>query len=90
MSVLKVQRKPTEANLKLDFQFDNPGLEFLVKNFTDGDIYVGVEAIKERMILILAETAQVVVCMTTQGCDTLYVIPTAVSEKGVEVQCLRW
>ena len=90
MSVLKVQRKPTEANTKLDFQFDNPGLEFLVKNFTDGDIYVGVEAIKERMILIPAETAQVVACMTTQGDDTLYVIPTITSEKGVEVQCLRW
>lgn len=41
--ILKVQRKPTEAGVELQFNYDNPGLEFLVKNFSNGDIYVGFE-----------------------------------------------
>lgn len=41
--ILKVQRKPTEAGVELQFNYDNPGLEFLVKNFSNGDIYIGFE-----------------------------------------------
>lgn len=46
MDVLKVQRKATAVNVdvELKFQFDNTGLEFLVKNFTEDDIYVGFKA----------------------------------------------
>lgn len=93
MTTLIVQRKPTTAETKIEFQFNVMGLEFLVKNFTDSDIYVGFEDEKEKMVLIPAETAQVVASVTPTGhdrYDTVYVIPTAVSEKGVEVQCLRW
>lgn len=32
------------VNVELKFQFDNTGLEFLVKNFTEDDIYVGFKA----------------------------------------------
>lgn len=44
MDVLNVQRKATAVNVELKFQFDNTGLEFLVKNFTEDDIYVGFKA----------------------------------------------
>ena len=44
MDVLKVQRKATAVNVELKFQFNNTGLEFLVKNFTEDDIDVGFKA----------------------------------------------
>lgn len=88
---MKVQRKPTEADTELQFQFNEPGVRFLVKNFTDDDIYVGVEAgtEKDNMILIPTEAAQVIPSADALGCDTVYVIPVSASDKGVEVQCLR-
>lgn len=90
--ILKVQRKPTEAGVELQFNYDNPGLEFLVKNFSNGDIYVGFEpgGGKSSMPLIPSETAQIISSMTVQGCSTVYVVPDETSDKGVEVQCLRW
>ena len=92
MQILKVQRKSTEANTELQFQFDNLGLKFLVKNFTEGDIYVGFlkETGKEDRVLIPENTAQVISGMTVRGCSTVYILPTETSDKGVEVQCLRW
>lgn len=92
MDVIKVQRKATTANAELKFQFDNTGLEFLVKNFTEDDIYVGFKAgeSKEKRILIPAGTAQVVAGMAIRGSDTVYVLPMATHGKGVEVQCLSW
>lgn len=44
MDVIKVQRKATTANTELKIQFDNTGRKFLVKNFTEDDIYVGFKA----------------------------------------------
>ena len=37
--ILKVQRKPTEAGVEVQLNYDNPGLEFLVKNFSNVGIY---------------------------------------------------
>lgn len=64
---------------------------YLIKNFTDGDIYAGfVSGNKEKMSLIPAETAQVFSGGAMIEGNILYVIPDETSDKGVEVQCLRW
>lgn len=67
------------------------GLRYLVKNFTEDDIYIGFTAGEDKTAraLVPAETAQVFESQMITG-DTMYVLPVATSEKGVEVQCLRW
>lgn len=42
MSKVKVIRQPT-AEETLIFEFETASSEFLVKNFTDGDIYASLE-----------------------------------------------
>lgn len=92
---LNLLRSPTQADTKLAFDFAVAGSEFLVKNFTDGDILVSFDENEENPILIPAECSQV--CITGQNgtwnpnpVQTVYVLPDATSEKGVEVQCLKW
>lgn len=91
-----IKRQPTSSENAMKFEFNIKGSKFLVKNFTDGDIYVGLgESMeKETMILIPAATSQI--CMIQElgtpwsQTDVVTIIPTATSEKGVEVQCLKW
>lgn len=93
MSKVKVMRQPT-SEATLIFEFDTASSEFLVKNFTDGDVYASLEkdATKEQSVLIPAQTAQVLQYGTYGGgkSNIVQIIPTATSEKGVEVQCLKW
>ena len=92
MSKVKVIRQPT-AEETLIFEFETASSEFLVKNFTDGDIYASLErdATKEQSVLIPAQTAQVLQYGSYGGkSNIVQIIPTATSEKGVEVQCLKW
>ena len=92
MGLLKVQRKPVTANTEISFKFDNVGREFLVKNLTEGDIFIGFKAGEDNTerILLPAATAQVLSGMTVEGCDTVYIYSTVTHAKGVEVQCLSW
>ncbi len=91
-----IKRQPTSSEKAMKFEFNTKGSKFLVKNFTDGDIYVGLgeSTEKETMILIPAATSQI--CMIQElgtpwsQTDVVTIIPTATSEKGVEVQCLKW
>ena len=39
--ILKVMRKATTAGEELTFDFGYIGRKFLIKNLTEGDIYVG-------------------------------------------------
>lgn len=93
MSKVKVIRQPT-AEETLIFEFETASSEFMVKNFTDGDIYASLEngATKEQSVLIPAQTAQVLQYGTYGGgkSNIVQIIPTATSEKGVEAQCLKW
>lgn len=93
MSKVKVMRQPT-ASATLIFEFEVAASEFLIKNLTDGEIYASLErdATKEQSVLIPAQTAQVLQYGTYGGgkSDLVQIIPTATSEKGVEVQCLKW
>ena len=89
-------RAATTSEHPLVLEFAHEGKEYLVKNFTDGDVYVGLKdgATKEESMLIPANTAQCVILRDKLYFDKdgkiVQIIPTATSEKGVEVQCLKW
>lgn len=91
-----VIRKPMIEGQKEKYDFGN-GSEYLVKNFTDDDIYVGLSenAEKSDCICIPAECCQIIILRKspiweTDTLSTLWIIPESTSEKGVEVQCLKW
>ena len=88
-------RAATTSEQALVLEFAYEGKEFLVKNFTDGDVYVALKegATKEESALIPAQTAQTIVRNKSDyyaGSNLVQIIPTVTSEKGVEVQCLKW
>ena len=87
-------RAATTSEQALVLEFVYEGKEFLVKNFTEGDVYVALKegATKEESALIPAQTAQTVIRNKNYyaGSNIVQIIPTATSEKGVEVQCLKW
>ena len=98
MGKLQVLRKPTVTNTQLDFDFSVIGVKYLVKNFTDGDIYVSFDnpLVKAESILIPSESSQVIVCKelsidgVNYGSNKVTVMPDFSSTKGVEVQCILW
>lgn len=97
MSDIKIVRKPVAANTPTTFNFDVSGIRFLVKNFTDGDIFVALKsgAMKEESVLIPANCAQIlearlVISGSVDTTKIVQVIADTSSQKGVEVQCLIW
>lgn len=89
------KRQSTTANEKITMEFDANGIEYLVKNFTDDDIYValGEENDKTKCLLIPAECSQIVTAHRgafVGANHVITIIPESTSEKGVEVQCLKW
>ena len=87
-------RAATTSEQALVLEFAHEGKEYLVKNFTDGDVYVALKegVTKEESALIPAQTAQTVIRNKNYyaGSNIVQIIPTATSDKGVEVQCLKW
>lgn len=96
MAELKLIRKAVTANTPVIFEFEAPGICFLIKNLTEGDIYVALKsgATKEESALIPRDCAQVLEARRGAGSvDTtkiVQVIADTSSEKGVEVQCIHW
>ena len=96
MAELKLIRKAVTANTPVTFEFDVPGIRFLVKNLSGGDIYAALKegAAKEESALIPADCAQILEARRGAGSvDTtkiVQVIADTSSEKGVEVQCIHW
>ena len=89
------KRFQTTAGSKITYNVPVNGQKFLIKNLTDGDVYVSLKETenKEECLLIPADTAQIV--QVYDGplifeTNVVTVIPEATSEKGVEVQCLKW
>lgn len=81
-------RNPTTAEGTTVYEFEKQGYIFVIKNFTEGDIYVGPEGSeKTGGILIPAGTAQVITMGKT---DKIQIIAESASDKGVEVQCIRY
>lgn len=96
MAELKLIRKAVTANAPVTFEFDMPGIRFLVKNLSGGDIYAALKegAAKEESALIPVDCAQILEARKGVGSvDTtkiVQVIADTSSEKGVEVQCIHW
>lgn len=96
MAELRLIRKAVTANAPVIFEFEAPGICFLIKNLTEGDIYVALKssATKEESALIPRDCAQVLEARRGAGSvDTtkiVQVIADTSSEKGVEVQCIHW
>jgi hypothetical protein len=100
MKELKLIRKNIVANEATKFEFDVEGFEFLVKNFTNGDIYVAYENTTDtdEMSKIPSMAGQVcIINKDSNLSDTnrllfaskdIYVYSTSVGE--VEVQCLKF
>lgn len=92
---LNLIRCPVVGGQIMVAKFDVKGYRFLVKNHTDGDVYVSMYegSAKNASILIPTQCAQIIsandgTCHATT--DTIQIIPDKDSDKGVEVQCLRW
>lgn len=96
MAELRLIRKAVTANTPVIFEFEAPGICFLIKNLIEGDIYVALKsgATKEESALIPRDCAQVLEARRGAGSvDTtkiVQVIADTSSEKGVEVQCIHW
>lgn len=84
MLKLYVARKKTVAGQQIVLKFEKKGNKFIVKNFTEGDIYVGIDGKKENAVRIASLFFQVI----TTDTDTIYIDPDTTSEKGIEVQML--
>lgn len=91
MSKVKVIRQPT-AEETLIFEFETASSEFLVKNFTDGDVYASLEkdATKEQSVLIPAQTAQRLQYGSYGGgkSNIVQIIPTVRAERNPSIKSL--
>lgn len=93
---MHIFRMATAENTNLKFEFPVEGQKYLVKNFTDGNIYAGLGdgTNKAKMILIPPKTSEII--FNSERYSDLHtehivtVIPDMTSEEGVEVRCLGW
>lgn len=97
MTKLKVKTVSTQAGKAVAVSLGTDCRRVLVKNFSTGDIWVGVtldSAKTDGMIRIPSETAQLLVpfCAGQYGdlINTVYVLADAAEENCVEVQALEW
>lgn len=88
---MRVQRKAVTANTAVSFVFGSVGSRFLVKNFTSGDITVGILG---QEVMIPGNCAQLIVTRLeppiTDLTDTLTVTAAVTDSTGVEIQCLDY
>ena len=91
---MKVIREPLTANTQKNFKFDVKGYKFIVKNFTEDDIYVSLDSDvnKSEAIKIPAGVAQE--CYIHEVWNLKYATDTvrvlALADGEVEVQCTLW
>ena len=88
---MRVIRKAVTANTPVTFKFESAGSQFLVKNFTEDQITVG---ILDQEVLIPANSAQLIATRLEPSVadltDTLTVTAVVTDATGVEVQCLSY
>lgn len=94
---LNMLRKDVADGEATEFQFDQPCCDFLLKNMSEGDVFVSfgeLSSSREEMLLIPAGSWQRHVCKDPGGrlasCTSIFVIGTGDVGKGVEVECLTW
>lgn len=91
-----IKRVATTSNSKQTIEFDKVGVEFLVKNFTNGDIFVSLsDDIKDTSTAykIPSNTAQTcfIDASYLYGTNVVTILPTMTSAlaSGVEIQMTR-
>lgn len=94
---LSIQRVGTTAGVEVTVKFERLGNKFIVKNFTQANIYAGFSTpvSKDTSVLIRPDTFQTVMIgerfdYEKTAANTLYILPEADSsqEEGVEVQLI--
>lgn len=94
MNDLKIIRKEIDANTLEHFAFDVFGFEYLVKNFSEADVYVAFKDTNDtdEMIKIPAESEQICLLNKTVGLSTSSKDVYVFTEEGgeVEVQCVKY
>lgn len=90
-------RKTIDSGETEEFAFDVKSCVFLVKNMSEGNIYVSFGSnpgTTDEMILIPPGSWQRAVCLNENGalrsCSSVYVKASGGHGDGVEVECLRW
>jgi len=94
---INMLRKDVAVGTATEFSFPIACCDFLLKNMTDGDIYVSFGEVPDstdEMLLIPSGSWQRHLCKDIMGnyasCKSVFVIGTDSAGKGVEVECLRW
>lgn len=96
MSKQKVIRKSLLSNTPTKFSYDIRGSKFLVKNFTQGAIYVTLEDIdtvdKATSVKINSGYSQIIFTNDNMSLENTTDVLTVISDYGGEVECqvLTW
>lgn len=94
MEDLKIIRKEINANTTEHFEFDINGFEYLVKNFSESDIYVAFKETNDtdEMIKIPAECDRICLINKSTALDNSSKDVYVFTEDGgeVEVQCVKY
>jgi hypothetical protein len=90
---LDVKRESTVAGELIKFQFKNKGNKVIIKNFTEGNLYVRIQSDSKEAVRIPPLFYQVLLIgedltRNKTNIDTVYVTPDKTSADGVEVQLL--
>ena len=96
---LRMMRQAVAENQTVVFDFERPFLRAIVKNLTEGNIYVqpleeeGEEQTKEESILIPPQCSEIIFA-NEYGASIQFrqvsVIAEVTSDEGVEIRCTRW
>ncbi len=91
---MKLIRKECNANEVTKFEFNIKGWDFLVKNFTEGNIYVSLEGDEDKSVMIKLPTLASQVCTINTVADNTCVANCvnviAESTGEVEIQMIHY
>lgn len=88
-------RLDVTADVITTFDFKKKGYKFLIKNFTDDDIYIGINSTdtKDKMLKLPSDKMQYFEInediRSEYGVQKLYVIANTTTSQGVEIQCIK-
>lgn len=90
-------RKTIDSGETEEFAFDVKSCVFLIKNMSEGNIYVSFGSnpgTTDEKILIPSGSWQRQVLLNEKGalrsCSSVFVTASGAAGDGVEVECLRW
>lgn len=91
---MRLIRKECNANEVTKYEFDIKGWDFLVKNFTEGNIYVSLEGDTDKNVMIKLPTLASQICtintVADSSCDADCVNVIVESTGEVEIQMIHY